>query len=136
MTGFKQSKEDFSSSSPLTRVRKLKWWFLLVIVAGIFALGVVIAVQGEKTVEQIQRLSFDILLVSTAYAQDDADAATEQFTPRVIIMTGIFFVLSLVYLAGIVKLFFTKNANQVDTAADLVKTMTGFFVGAATGFLG
>ena len=54
----------------------------------------------------------------------------------VLIMAGIFLVLGLVYFAGIFKLFFSANSNQIDTASDLVKTLTGFFVGAATGLLG
>ena len=138
MQPYKQSKEDFASSSPSSRVSKLKWWFLLLIAVGIAALVAVLVNQGEKATDAIQKSGLEQLFISTAYAQDSAEPAetTDVFTPKLIIMSGVFVVLGVVYLAGIVKLFFTSNADQVDTAADLVKTLTGFFVGAATGFLG
>ena len=38
--------------------------------------------------------------------------------------------------AGLYAEDLSDNSNQIDTASDLVKTLTGFFVGAATGLLG
>lgn len=133
---YKQSKEEFSVSKPLTRFGKLKWWFLLLMILGVVALVSVVLLQGERAAIEIQKVSFHLSPASVAYAQEPAVSDPAGFTPRVIIISGVFVVLGLVYLAGIFKLFFTANADQVDTAADLVKTLTGFFVGAATGFLG
>ena len=136
MTVFKSSEEEFSSSKPKERVAKLKWWFILLIIIGIIALIVVWLTQGDKAVLEIQKIGLNISAVSVAYAQDITEGQVSSFTLRVIIMAGVFIILGIVYLAGIFKLFFSDNFARVDTAADLVKTLTGFFVGAATGFLG
>ena len=92
--------------------------------------------QGQKTADYIKTSEIAMSPVSVAFAQEHGNSEPNAFTPRVIIISGIFVVLGIVYIAGIVKLFFTRNADQVDAASDLVKTLTGFFVGAATGFLG
>jgi len=138
MAGYKNTKEEFSAEQPLKRFKKLKWWFLLLIVVGFGSLFFVLGNQLEDTYSTINKQlnSLDLLPISAAYAQDSIPLEGNEITMRVIIMSGIFLVLAIVYLAGIIKLFFTKNADQADAAADLVKTMTGFFVGAATGFLG
>jgi hypothetical protein len=110
MPVYKSSGEDFSTSKPVERLGKLKWWFVILLILGILALF---------------------------YAQQSPpQGTTESVIPRVIIMAGVFGILGIVYPAGIFKLFFSGNAAQVDTAADLVKTLTGFFVGVATSFLG
>ena len=136
MTVYKSSKEDFSSSPPAERVKKLKWWFILFILFGVLALILVWLSQGEKATKEIQKIGALPSIVSIAYAQYETGNTSEKFTPRILIMAGIFIILGIVYLAGIFKLFFSGNSDQVDTAADLVKTLTGFFVGVATGFIG
>jgi predicted RND superfamily exporter protein len=134
MQVYKSSKDEFSSSGPAERVGKLKWWFLVLLVLGILALLAVLFYWGGATSRQLMRLGFLPFTTSIAYAAQGAPQ--ESFTPRVMIVTGIFIVLGLVYLVAIFKLFFSSNSSQVDTAADLVKTLTGFFVGGATSFLG
>jgi hypothetical protein len=133
---YKHSKEEFSQESPQSRFGKLKWWFLLLIVVGVLAFAYVVVLQGQKTVEHLKTSETTMSPVSVAFAQEPGNSGADAFTPRVIIVSGVFLVLGIVYIAGIVKLFFTRNADQVDAASDLVKTLTGFFVGAATGFLG
>ena len=132
----KSSKEDFSASRPAERLGKLKWWFVVLIVLGVLALIVVWLSRGDKAIEQFQKIGASPLAISVAYAQGTTEETSDGFTPRIIIMAGVFAIIGIVYLAGIFKLFFSRNSEQVDTAADLVKTLTGFFVGAATGFLG
>ena len=136
MTVYKSSKEEFSSTPPAERVKKLKLWFILLIFLGILALILVWLSQGEKATKEIQKIGFLPTIVSIAHAQDETGNTSEKFTPRVLIMAGVFIILGLVYLAGIFKLFFSGNSEQLDTAADLVKTLTGFFVGVATSFIG
>jgi hypothetical protein len=92
--------------------------------------------KGGEAVDTIQKYGDVLTPITSAYAQTEATLPDNEFTPKVLIMAGIFLVLGLVYFAGIYKLFFSGNSNQIDTASDLVKTLTGFFVGAATGFLG
>jgi drug/metabolite transporter (DMT)-like permease len=136
MAVFKSSNEEFSSSSPSERITKLKWWFIILIILGVLALILVWFSQGEKATIEFQKLELPSTVTSIAYAQPDEPEKPEKFTPRVIIMGGVFVILGLVYLAGIFKLFFSRNSTQLDTAADLVKTLTGFFVGVATSFIG
>ena len=138
MTMYKSSQEDYVSSKGLHRLGKLRWWFLLLIVIGILAVVALWVFQGGKAVQQFEKSGSLVLptAIPYAYAQTDPVPKESGFTPQVIIMAGIFVVLGLVYFAGIYKLLFSGTAEQIDAAADLVKTLTGFFVGAATGFLG
>ncbi len=136
MKEYKTSKEDYLSSKPASRLGKLKWWYLALIALGLLALGYIWLTAGGRTIESISAVGDLISPVSSAHAQPIDEMNDDEFTPKVLIMSGIFVVLGLVYIAGIFKLFFSTNNDQVDTASDLVKTLTGFFVGAATGFLG
>lgn len=139
---YKSSKEEYVAKRGLSRIRNLKWWYLLLIVFGIIALALIWYLKGSEVVGEFQKGAALLMPISTAYAQPEEDTqpvvepAEDESTPTKIIMPGIFLVLGIVYLAGIYKLFFSDNSNQIDTASDLVKTLTGFFVGAATGLLG
>lgn len=136
MKEYKTSKEDYLSSKPAGRLGKLRWWYLVLIALGLLALAYIWFTEGSKTIESLSAVTDLMVPVTSAYAQPTDDVNDDEFTPKVLIMAGIFVVLGLVYIVGIFKLFFSRNNDQVDTASDLVKTLTGFFVGAATGFLG
>lgn len=137
MEVYKSSSKEFADTAPEKRLAKLKWWFLLLIVVGILALLAVWLYKGGMAFIAIQKVIGSTFTVSIAYAaQPPSQGGTVGSTARVIVTAGVFGILGLVYLAGIFKLFFSVHPQQVDTAADLVKTLTGFFVGAATGFLG
>ena len=135
MSMYKSSKEEYVTAKGLHRVGKLSLWFVVLIIVGIVALITLWFLKGGEAVIEIQKIGAYLLPISSAYAQT-APLSENEFTPKILIMSGIFLVLSLVYCAGIYKLFFSGNSDQIDTASDLVKTLTGFFVGAATGFLG
>ena len=85
--------------------------------------------------DEVQKVGAILSPIASAYAQPDTGSLQNAFTPKILIMAGIFVVLGLVYLAGIFKIFFSSNSEQIDTASDLVRTLTGFFVGAATGLI-
>ena len=132
MSFYKSSKEEFASSYLVARIKKIKWWFILFILFGLLALLVVGLLHGEKATQELRKIS---TLSSTVVERGQTTNSFDKFIPRVIIMAGIFLILGIAYCASIFKLFFSRNGNQVDKAADLVKTLTGFFVGAATVFL-
>jgi hypothetical protein len=133
---YKSSKEEYVASKGVRRVGQMSWWFLILIVIGLVALASLWILKGGEAVQEFQKVGALISPISSAYAQSLEELAAGGFTPRILIMAGIFLVLGLVYFAGIFKLFFSSNSNQIETASDLVKTLTGFFVGAATGLLG
>ena len=136
MLEYKTSKEDYVGTKGLHRLGKLKWWYLVLIIVGLLALVTLWISQGGQVIQQLESVGAVLSPISPAHAQSVEELAAGGFTPKVLIMAGIFIVLGLVYIAGIFKLFFSDNSNQIDTASDLVKTLTGFFVGAATGILG
>ena len=139
---YKSSKEEYVAKRGLSRIRQLKWWYLILIIVGIIALASIWYSKGSDVVGDFQKGTALLMPISTAYAQSVADVqpveepAEDEFAPKKVIMPGIFLVLGIVYMAGIYKLFFSDNSNQIDMASDLVKTLTGFFVGAATSLLG
>lgn len=136
MSMYKSSREDYANTKGIQRLGKLRWWFLILIIIGLAALVYLWLTKGGEAVQSIQSIGSLLSPISSAYAQTEAALPNNEFTPKVLIMAGIFLVLGVVYFAGIYKLFFSGNSDQIDTASDLVKTLTGFFVGAATGFLG
>jgi hypothetical protein len=133
---YKSSKEEYVAKKGLSRIGQLKWWFLVLIVIGIVALATIWIMKGGEVVGEFQKGAAYLMPISTVYAQPVAELAEDAVTPKILIMAGIFLVLGIVYIAGIYKLFFSDNSNQIEFASDLVKTLTGFFVGAATGLLG
>ena len=133
---YKSSKEEYVAKKGLSRIGQLNWWFLVLIVIGIIALAIIWFLKGGEVVGELQKGAALLMPISTAYAGPAVELAENEFTPKDLVMAGIFLVLGIVYIAGIFKLFFSDNSNQIDTASDLVKTLTGFFVGAATGHLG
>jgi len=135
MKQYKSSKEEYIATKGFNRLGKLSIWFVVMIIAGILALVTLWFLKGNEAVQEIQKIGLYLSPISSAYAQT-TPLSENEFTPKIVIMAGIFLVLGLVYFAGIYKLFFSGNSEQIDTASDLVKTLTGFFVGAATGFLG
>jgi Ca2+/Na+ antiporter len=76
---------------------------------------------------------FGLLLVSPAYA---ADSVASGPTPKDLIHFGIFVALFITYGLSIYVQYFGKNTKAVDSAGTVSKTLLGFFIGAATNYLG
>ena len=74
------------------------------------------------------------LIVSCAFAADPDISSNPIEFPKNTIMLGVFSALGIVYFVAIFKVFFSTNPNNVDSATDLIKTLTGFFVGVGTAF--
>ena len=55
---------------------------------------------------------------------------------RHIIILGVLGMLCAVYVLSLGKILFSKNKENMNAAIDLVKTLTGFFVGVATSLMG
>lgn len=61
------------------------------------------------------------------FSQDDA---------KLFVFVAIFVVLLATFVLSIIAVFTTKNATVLSFSLDTVKTLLGFFIGAATAFLG
>ena len=123
------SPDEFVELKPASRIRSLRIWFIILVIIGILAIIFVIT----KTLVKAES---SISIISIAYAQNTNFQEIEAKNIQYIIMGGIFSLLGIVYLAAIFRLLFSKNISNVLIATDLVKTLTGFFVGVGTGFLG
>jgi len=76
------------------------------------------------------------MVISPAFAEEATLPQGEKAHTKATIMLGVFLVLGCVYVTSIYKVFFSTNPNNVDSAADLLNTLTGFFVGVGTSFIG
>lgn len=84
--------------------------------------------------EQPEQGSIDLSLINVAYAQDplsdggllDNGGQNSWILPFILIFLGI------VYVIALGKTFFSSNTQNVELAIDLVKTLTGFFIGVVT----
>lgn len=133
---YKSSKEEYVATKAVRRVGQLKWRYLILIIIGLVALAAIWFFAAGQALQEFQKIGAILSPISFAYAQPVTGIIENGVTPKILIMAGIFLILGLVYLAGIYYIFFSGNSEQIDTASDLVKTLTGFFVGAATGFIG
>ena len=86
---------------------------------------------GGRSIEMLERFGVNII-ISPAFAQiGEADG----LNVRPFIILGIFVTLLLVLLWGLITMLVSRRENIIHTATDLVKTLTGFFIGAATSYL-
>ena len=83
----------------------------------------------EKDVERSYKGSiFNIGIISVAYAAETEGPKLKKQN----VLWAILILLALVYLGALYSLLFSKNSNNIDIATDLVKTLTGFYIGIAT----
>jgi hypothetical protein len=133
------TKAVLMKSRGIYRIPRLKLWFLLLMLVGLVAVTLTVAFFGLKSFRAHGFSPGRGILIERAFAESSGDghvAAGNPSGPRVFVMWGVFAVLGLVYLGGIFRVLFSTNLTNIDTAADLVKTLTGFFVGTATNVLG
>ena len=131
-----QKFEDFVKHKPIERVSKLKWWFILLIVLGLIFLIWIVISNAQTVQTSMQRNDGGAmnLIVSRVFADDANRLSDPNGFPKNTVMLGVFAALGLVYFVAIFKVFFSTNPNNVDSATDLIKTLTGFFVGVGTSF--
>ena len=131
-------KYDFVHLKARDRFRKLKVIAVLLFLLGLASLSFVLAYQFERSFLPVSHFieTINSVIFEPAFAQDNTSTDQHSFSPRVIVIFGVFVVLGIVYFASIYRILFGTRGDQLDTATDLAKTLTGFFVGAATSFLG
>jgi hypothetical protein len=82
----------------------------------------------------LPRLHFgDVALISQAFA---APAGTIGFDPKPWIHMAIFVALFATFVVSIWVNYFSKSEKAADQAGTVSKTLLGFFIGAATNYLG
>ncbi len=72
--------------------------------------------------------SINFGFISNAYADTDQEAVFK----KQYILWAILCLLALVYLGALYSLFFSRNSRNIELATDLVKTLTGFYIGIVT----
>jgi len=148
----KGSSEEYMKLNSKERVFRLKWWFILLVIAGLIAAVVVltretIQIQSLSQVgTQLQSPSLVAFLpIAFLQAADAGEAAgtTDNNKPRSrqdelmrsYIMVGIFLMIGIITLVALLAVLFGTSEKTVAVASDLLKTCVGFFIGVATGWL-
>lgn len=149
---FKGSSEEYMQSKPRERVFRLKWWFILLVIAGLIAAAITLVRETNqiRSLSQLGALLQNpslVALLPIAFLQgtDAGEAAetTKDSKPgslqnelvRSYIMVGIFIMIGIITLAALFAVLFGKSERTVTVASDLLKTCVGFFIGVATGWL-
>lgn len=137
MQTFKVGPDAYVELSPLERVKTWKWWFLALVIAALVAAGWGFKRQAAFIQQGSQALP-SISFVTPVYAQvpDATDDSNDLRSMRPYIVMLMLALIALITFASLGVLLFGKNETSVSTAADLLQTCTGFFIGVATSFLG
>jgi hypothetical protein len=75
-------------------------------------------------------------LISEAFAQSATPASSTRFDPKPFIHLMIFVMLFGAFFVSIWVSYFGKSEKAADNAGTVAKTLLGFFIGAATNYLG
>lgn len=134
--------DDFSTLAPKSRFGSLRIWFAILVIVGLLAMlyvGYKIFTK-PKAVPSKQFSSSVSFLFPTAYAQGTQStpsigSAGASSDLKQVLMVGLFCVLALILLASVSVVFFGRDPARVSAASDVLKTVLGFFIGAATGLL-
>jgi hypothetical protein len=137
---FKIAETSVVTMSALARVGVLRLWIVILLIIGFLAMlfvGYRLLIKPKPSPDQRSSISLDFL-VPTVSAQ--GESPTEKpfnlsNDLKQIVMVGLFAVLSLVLLMSVGGVMFAKDANRISASGDILKTVLGFFIGAATGFL-
>jgi len=131
-----KSPEDIETRG-LARLGKFKWWFTVLLIIGIFVLIYILVFLGRESMKMIN--SESLFLITNVYAEVGPTTTAkpkenigESFNPRTFVMLGVYILLAVIYIIAVCVLLRSNNADKVDKAGDLAKTLTGFFIGTAT----
>jgi len=134
-------KEEYVKASLWKRLKLLATkdvWTLIASLLGL--LSSIVSVVSDSSLNQVMRkLSHSVLeaFVPSAHSGELVAAVTVSGLPlRTAIIGGMMLVIMLFFFWSLVTLSFSKSPKAVDVAQEAVKTLSGFFIGAVTGFLG
>lgn len=133
-----KSYEDAVQSKGFSRIAKLRWWFIVLVILGLAAvIFLFVRITPEAVMEIQKKAHVENILIGAALAQPTVTPSNSTtVNPKPIIILGIFLVLGIILLLSIYKILFSSNTDQVATAGDIAKTLLGFFVGVGTNFFG
>ncbi len=90
----------------------------------------------EKNEPKKSSLLYNIFSITEANAADENKVQIDNLIPKVIskiqILLLVLALLAMVYLVSIISLLISRDPKKVDLSADVIKTLTGFFIGVAT----
>ena len=115
------------------RVRKLIWLFIAGVIGLILGIIGIVWWAIAVLTEVEDGGSVGNIFISSAIAQA---GATDPLNLKPFIMLGLCVVLVLVLFWCLITIAMTKNKSTYQTATDMAKGLVGFFIGAATNFLG
>nr|VFJ53453.1 MAG: hypothetical protein BECKFW1821B_GA0114236_10155 [Candidatus Kentron sp. FW] len=82
--------------------------------------------------ENSEKSSINIGIISVAYAKGESYAEGKSGVGNRPILWSVLALLALVYLGLAYTLFSSNDPVKIDRAADLIKTLSAFFIGTAT----
>ncbi len=138
----RESPEAFAKRKPTSRFGALRLWFAILVIIGLLAMLFVgyRVLTRPKTAPAQKSQSLISFLIPTAHAQGaqptpTISSAGASSDLRQTLMVGLFAILAVILLASVFVVFFGKDPGRVSAASDVLKTVLGFFIGAATGLL-
>lgn len=149
MRELKVGIEEYVRLSPYERLKRWKWWFILLLIVALAIAAWAVFREIRKTLTNDTRQSGASVLTAVAFLQAGTATATdskpaasdERKQPandpmRPYIMIGILSLIAIITLVCLGVSLFSTNAGAVTTASDILKTCIGFFIGLATGYYG
>ncbi|MFQ5651768.1 MAG: hypothetical protein ACE5IY_17660 [bacterium] len=129
--------DEFVAKAPLERIRKLRIWFILLVLFGLTAMAYVLLSQlrSMSRTPASPAAALGTLFMTPVYAHAQENNQVLDGTFRPYVSVGVFCLLAIVLLASLAVSLFSSNARRVTIASDVVKTVLGFFIGLATGFM-
>jgi hypothetical protein len=152
MYEFKEPVQIIASLSPLQRIRKWKWWFVILAILGLLAAVYSIASELRRADPDPQddgrprSGAVSLMLIPSLSAQSpDTGAVAESTSPstnqkaqddpmKPYVMGGIFMIIGVVTLASLWVTLTSSEEKRLAAASDTLKTCLGFFIGVATGY--
>ena len=153
MRELKVGVEEYVGLAPFERLKRWKWWFILLLIVALAIAAWALSREVRKTLTSPVAETRTSLLTTLAFLQaapatetavtDDSKTQTpngRQQPPddptRPYIMIGILSLIAIITLVCLYVSLFSTNTGAVTTASEILKTCIGFFIGIATGYYG
>ena len=104
-----KSYEDAVQSKGFSRIAKLRWWFIVLVILGLAAvIFLFVRITPEAVMEIQKKAHVENILIGAALAQPTVTPSNSTtVNPKPIIILGIFLVLGIILLLSIYKILFS-----------------------------
>jgi hypothetical protein len=135
---WKSESTETIAQSPqgISRLSKLKWWFLAGLVIAIALAIYVFYVTFGETLKSFAGHDINFFpLIDRAFAEAQ-QTPVPGFDYRPVVMLAIIVTLLIVLMGSVFTMLRSTNPATIAAASDLTKVLVGFFVGVGTKYLG